>query len=225
MTSSGPRIRNSIPQRPLSRLSTPDRIFSPESGRKRDRPAEQEQEVIVIIPRPRRLVAVLCTAIGLAVFTGGGYAAYKATITQVNPSTVPPGFLAARGYIPFKVALQIGSAKPHVFADGVQAYIQHGLIQPGQSTGWHSHAGPVWVLMVNGALTLYSGTDKTCTGHTYQAGQGFVDIGFGHIHIARNEGTTPAEFYAFYMLPNQSGDAGVKLPQADFTNPACAFTP
>jgi quercetin dioxygenase-like cupin family protein len=175
------------------------------------------------IARRNVLAAVLVTII-LGVGAGGGYAAYQATITQVDPATVPPGFLAARGYIPFKVALQIGTAKPHVFTDGVQAYIQHGLIQPGQSTGWHSHAGPVWVLMVNGALTLYSGTDKTCTGRTYRGGQGFVDIGFGHIHIARNEGKTPAEFYAFYMLPNQAGDDGVKLPQTNFTNPACTFT-
>jgi hypothetical protein len=112
--------------------------------------------------RPRRL----------ALSAGGGLAAYQATINPVDPGTVPPGFLAARGYIPFKVALQIGTAKPHVFTDGVQAYIQHGLIQPGQSTGWHSHARPVWVLMVKGTLTLYGGTDTTCTGHAYSAGQG-----------------------------------------------------
>jgi quercetin dioxygenase-like cupin family protein len=171
----------------------------------------------------RRLIASAAAVAAVALGASGGYAASRTAITQVDPAVVPTGFLVARGYIPFKVALQVGRAKPHLFTDGVQAYIQHGVIQPGQSTGWHSHAGPVWVLMVNGALTLYSGTDKTCTGHTYSAGQGFVDIGFGHIHIARNEGATPAEFYAFYMLPNQSGDTGVKRPQPNSTNPACSF--
>jgi hypothetical protein len=167
--------------------------------------------------------ALLVGAAGLALSAGGGLAAYKATITQVNPATVPQGFLVARAYVPAKLTLKLGLGKGHVFANGEQVYIVHSAIQPGASTGWHSHAGPVMVLMVNGTLTLYNGDDTTCTGHPYSAGQGFIDKGFGHVHIARNEGTVPAEFYAIYILPNGSGDDGVKQAQPTFANPACPF--
>ena len=64
-------------------------------------------------------------------------------------------------------------------------------IAPGGSTGWHSHPGPAFVVVVQGTLTLYDGDDPTCTPHRYGPGTGFLDPGFGHVHIARNEGTTP----------------------------------
>lgn len=168
------------------------------------------------------LVVGCATAVALA--TGVAVAAYRAAIPQVSSASVPQGFLVANSYVPAKLALKLGQGKGHLFDKGENVYVQHAAIAPGASTGWHSHAGPVFVLMVNGTLTLYNGDDKTCTGHSYGSGQGFVDAGFGHIHIARNEGTVPAEFYAVYLFPNGSGDTGVKLPQTTFANPACSFS-
>jgi mannose-6-phosphate isomerase-like protein (cupin superfamily) len=167
---------------------------------------------------------VIGCATAVALLAGVAVAAYKAAIPQVSSTSVPQGFLVANSYVPAKLAVKLGQGKGHVFAQGENVYVQHAQVAPGASTGWHSHAGPVIVLMVNGALTLYNGDDKTCTGHQYGPGKGFVDAGFGHLHIARNEGTVPAEFYAVYLLPNGSGDAGVKLPQATSPNPACSFT-
>jgi len=64
--------------------------------------------------------------------------------------------------------------------------MQQIIIGPGGSTGWHSHPGPVVVLVKAGELTFYSSNDPTCTPRTYSAGQAFVDSGQGHVHLARN---------------------------------------
>lgn len=61
---------------------------------------------------------------------------------------------------------------------------------PGGSTGWHSHPGPAFIVVTQGTLTVYDGNDPTCTPHRYSAGTGFLDPGFGHVHIARNESAT-----------------------------------
>lgn len=60
-------------------------------------------------------------------------------------------------------------------------------IAPGGHTGWHSHPGPVVVVVAVGQLTFYSSDDPTCSPKVYSAGQAFVDSGQGHVHIARNE--------------------------------------
>jgi hypothetical protein len=99
--------------------------------------------------------------------------------------------------------------------------IQHVIFNPTTgSTGWHTHPGPLFVTVVSGALTLYDGDDAACIPHTFTAGQGFVDPGFGHVHIARNESTTvPAELYASYLNVPPGG-----LFRLDAPNPGnCAF--
>ena len=78
-----------------------------------------------------------------------------------------------------------------MYATGSQIYVQHATIAPGSSTGWHTHSGAVIVVMVNGALTLYDGDDRTCTGETFGPGSGFTDQGFGHIHHRPQRGHGP----------------------------------
>lgn len=159
----------------------------------------------------------------LTVIAGVTAAAAAAAITQIDPNTVPKGFLVANNAVQTPLKVKVEGGPEHVLPDGADIYVLHGAIPPGGSTGWHSHAGPEFVMMVNGALTLYDGNDSTCTPHTYSAGTGFVAPGFGQIHTARNEGSVPAEFYAFYELPAGAGDAGVKIPEPGFSNPACNF--
>jgi quercetin dioxygenase-like cupin family protein len=77
--------------------------------------------------------------------------------------------------------------------------MQQIVIGPGGTTGWHSHPGPVIVLVKSGALTLYSADDQTCTGRTYTAGQAFVDSGQGHVHIAYNHSSEELELWATYL--------------------------
>ncbi len=101
--------------------------------------------------------------------------------------------------------------------------VQKIVIAPGGHTGWHSHPGPVVVLIASGQMSFYDSEDPTCTVRTYSAGQAFVDSGQGHVHIARNEGTVPLELYATYF----DVTPGVPLPDAfriDAPDPGnCSF--
>lgn len=63
--------------------------------------------------------------------------------------------------------------------------VQQIVFGPGGHTGWHSHPGPVVVLVAQGELTLYSADDPACTGRIYGAGQAFIDSGQGHVHLGR----------------------------------------
>lgn len=93
---------------------------------------------------------------------------------------------------PFKIRLR----NP---AEGSDATVQQVTIAPGGHTGWHTHPGPVLVLVKEGTFTLYDGNDRKCTGRAYGSGQGFVDRGYGHVHIGRNEGATDLVLYAVFL--------------------------
>ena len=71
---------------------------------------------------------------------------------------------------------------------------------PNGHFGWHSHPGPVFVTITAGALTFYD-SDENCTSTVYSAGDSFIDEGGGHVHFARNEGTTDLVLYATYLVP------------------------
>jgi quercetin dioxygenase-like cupin family protein len=85
-------------------------------------------------------------------------------------------------------------------------------IDPGGSTGWHSHPGPAFIVVIRGTLTVYDGNDPTCTPHRYGPGTGFLDPGFGHVHIARNEGTTPVTVVQTYLNVPPGGSPRIDAP-------------
>jgi quercetin dioxygenase-like cupin family protein len=60
--------------------------------------------------------------------------------------------------------------------------------EPGGTSGWHTHPGPVIVNIVEGALELTNASD--CVTRTYTAGQAFVDQGQGNVHVAVNPSAT-----------------------------------
>ena len=70
-------------------------------------------------------------------------------------------------------------------------------VQPGAQFPWHSHAGPVVVNLVSGALTYVGAED--CAQRIYAAGQAFVDPGQGHVHTAFNPTNTPTVFVATFF--------------------------
>lgn len=99
-----------------------------------------------------------------------------------------------------KFKIEDGSQEVIKVDNAQQTVVQQIVIAPGGSTGWHSHPGPVVVLIKSGEMTFYSSEDPTCSPRTYTAGQAFVDEGQGHVHIARNESTTQnVELWATYF--------------------------
>lgn len=129
---------------------------------------------------------------------GAGVVVVATALTGVLLATPGSGVLSAtvvaRGTFadPTDIKFKVDSGGQEVIhAPGAQqTVVQQISIGPGGHTGWHSHPGPVVVVVTAGTLSFYSSEDPTCTPRTYGAGQAFIDRGQGHVHIARNESTT-----------------------------------
>ena len=67
----------------------------------------------------------------------------------------------------------------------------------GETNGWHSHPGLVYVIVKSGTLTFESGCGDV---HVYSAGQAFTEQATD-IHRAVNYGPDPLEFYATLVVP------------------------
>jgi quercetin dioxygenase-like cupin family protein len=91
--------------------------------------------------------------------------------------------------------------------------VQQVTVAPGGSTGWHSHPGPAIVIVKSGALTLYDEDDRRCKGTTYSAGKVFIDEGYGHGHIGRNEGTTSTELYVTFLDMPVGAEPRIDVPR------------
>jgi hypothetical protein len=103
--------------------------------------------------------------------------------------------------------------------------VQQVTIAPGGSTGWHSHPGPAVVIVKSGSFTLYDADDRKCRPTTYSddpenpMGNVFIDEGYGHTHIGRNQGSVNTELYVTYL--DMPVDA---LPRIDMPDPGnCRF--
>jgi quercetin dioxygenase-like cupin family protein len=174
--------------------------------------------------RPTRFVPAV------RVFRTSAAIAFVATCAlgtaQATPGVGVTAPVKARGQfadatdVKFKVT---GQGQQVIHVDNARdTLVQQILIAPGGNFGWHSHPGPVVVVVVSGQLDFYEGDDPTCTPRTYVAGQVFVDRGQGHVHFARNgSGTQPLELWATYF------DVPTGIPGAqriDAPNPGyCPF--
>ena len=132
----------------------------------------------------------------IALIAGTGVVA-AAHVVQVDPATVPAGYLVAHS--------DIRNFNEHalhrwVNEDQGEVMVQHFQVGANVALPWHSHPGPVIVSVVAGALTYQDAPKGVCRNRTYTAGQGFTDRGFGYVHraIAGPEG---ADFYAVYLMP------------------------
>ena len=116
--------------------------------------------------------------------------------------------------VKFKVDGHRGKAISRVNGPG-KVWVARLTVEPGGSTGWHFHDGPIMVVVKTGALTLY---DADCRRQQYTAGQAFLDpaVGPRHAHIARNEGTEPVEAWVTFLLPaDATSRVDVSEPPAD----------
>jgi quercetin dioxygenase-like cupin family protein len=135
------------------------------------------------------IVAAASVAAIAAVFTPG------AGIIRA-PVLARAGFVDSTD-IKFKV--KDGSEEVLHVDNAADTVVQEIVIGPGGHSGWHSHPGPVVILIKSGQMSFYDGDDPTCTVRSYSAGQAFIDSGQGHVHIARNEGNQDLEIWAVYF--------------------------
>jgi quercetin dioxygenase-like cupin family protein len=138
--------------------------------------------VMTMTKTKRRLAFLILVAAVSSVLAG-------ATLATPPSGIVSSTVLARAGFAdPVDIKFKVRGQHQEVIhvRNAQETVVQQIVIGPGGHTGWHSHPGPVVVLVKAGALTLYSSEDPTCTGRTYSAGQAFIDSGQGHVHIARN---------------------------------------
>ena len=101
--------------------------------------------------------------------------------------------------------------------DNTDIAVANVTITPGGHSGWHSHPGPVIVVVKTGTVTFYHGNDPTCTGTVHPAGTVFIEEG-GDVGIARNEGAVEVNNVVSFFVPAGSPT------RIDAANPGnCAF--
>jgi quercetin dioxygenase-like cupin family protein len=77
------------------------------------------------------------------------------------------------------------------------AHVAYRRFAPGGHSGWHSHPGPVLILVTAGTATIY---DDSLMPVDYPAGTGFVEA--GDAHLVANEGDTDLELIAVFLVPH-----------------------
>jgi quercetin dioxygenase-like cupin family protein len=149
-------------------------------------------------PRRRIAVAGLATIVGALAVIGVAFG--------TPPTGIKSAEVKARGDFPDRTDAKFKFRPPD--GSGLQVAnvrragevaVQQIVIEEGGHTGWHSHPGPVIVVVKSGALTYIPDDDTSCKGRTYKAGEAFVDPGQGHVHIARNLSGEDVELWATYF--------------------------
>jgi quercetin dioxygenase-like cupin family protein len=141
------------------------------------------------------ILALVVAVAGVAMYAGGALA------------TDPSGFTAAqqwKGVFDEMDVHAVGMPDHQVKlkTQGVSdVYVTRNSIAVDGHSGWHTHPGPSLIMVTVGEIMAYDGDDPTCTPKRYQAGEGFVDPGDGHVHLLRNESGAPAETVAVQFLP------------------------
>ena len=73
-------------------------------------------------------------------------------------------------------------------------------IAAGGSSGWHSHPGPVLVVVKSGTITFYRADNPGCAADVYGPGTSFTEQG-GLVANATNQGAEPVVGVATFLAP------------------------
>jgi quercetin dioxygenase-like cupin family protein len=86
-------------------------------------------------------------------------------------------------------------------------------VDPGGSSGWHSHPGGAIIIVQKGVLTVYRSVGRRCEAKTYQAGQAFIERP-REVDDVVNTGSVPYVLYVtFPDVPPGAGTAGTRIDQ------------
>ena len=135
------------------------------------------------------------------VMAGGAYvlpvAAQAPPLPIVGEPLTPRAVFADDIGLKFRIKLDGGATHVVDVKDPSWTVVVRYTVQPGAQFPWHSHAGPVVVTLVSGALTYVGAED--CAQRTYATGQAFVDPGQGHVHTAFNPTNVPTVLVATFF--------------------------
>ncbi len=133
-------------------------------------------------------------AVGAAVVV----TAAGAAVAGATPSFGAVSVVLARGLVTEDTKINTKAIK--LKTDGpFEIVTQTVTFQPGGTSGWHGHPGPVFVAVKSGTVTVY---DASCVPRRYSAGQGFLEG--PEPSVVRNEGTVVSENFATLLVPSGS---------------------
>jgi hypothetical protein len=144
--------------------------------------------------RARRILAVVAAATTLTVL---GLGAASAThVPEIDPATVPVGFLATHNDVSGFDLAPFAQAVKHHRAD---VFVWHNRVEPDTTFPWHTHPGPAIVTVVRGSLGFQQEIQGECVTDWYTAGTGFLDPGSDVDRvIARQDGF---DAYITFVVP------------------------
>ena len=114
------------------------------------------------------------------------------------PSGVSPVVHVAGAQLPDAVKTNADGVKFQTKAP-TEASVLTLTVDPGGSTGWHTHPGLAIISVAEGTGTLYQ-TD--CTSQEFSAGHAFIETGDDEATLFKNEGTTPVVLTVTFIAPS-----------------------
>lgn len=126
------------------------------------------------------------------------------TAAAPAPGTAPPAGPVLVGTGTIADPVEIDTPGPSVFS------VRTVVVPPGGTTGWHIHPGTETSIVTAGEVTLVR--EDGCEPETFTAGDA-VFIGDQVPHLARNDGSVPAEIVVTYLLAPDAPDR-VDAPEA-----------
>ena len=144
--------------------------------------------------RRRWLLLLLIGVVGAAVYGG---------IALATPPSGLVNILLARGTDASKGTLPI-----QMGTDVVMAQI---TVDPGGSSGWHSHPGGAIIVVKQGTPTVYRAIGSQCQSTTYSAGDAFIERP-GEVDDVLNAGTAPYVLYVTFPRVPPGGSARIDEP-------------
>jgi quercetin dioxygenase-like cupin family protein len=84
-------------------------------------------------------------------------------------------------------------------------------VNPGGSSGWHSHPGGAIIIVKQGELTVYRSVGSDCQTTTYTAGQAFIERP-GEVDDVLNNGQVPYVLYVTFPRVPPGGSTRTDEP-------------
>jgi quercetin dioxygenase-like cupin family protein len=136
-----------------------------------------------------------------------GLAGLLTTLTVTPSEATPPSGLTninlARGTDTSRGALPLRF--------GTDIAMSQITVNPGGSSGWHSHPGGAIIIVKEGTLTTYRSVGRKCEATTYSAGQAFIERP-GEVDQVLNTGSVPYVLYVTFPRVPPGGSTRTDEP-------------
>ena len=139
-------------------------------------------------------LAGVVTAVTLAVTVPPSWATPPSGLTNIP---LARGTDTSHGTIPLRFGTDVAMAQI--------------TVDPGGSSGWHSHPGGAIIIVKEGALTVYHSVGSQCRTTTYGAGQAFIERP-GEVDDVLNTGTIPYVLYVTFPRVPAGGSPRIDQP-------------